>query len=149
MSSLAPAFGPIVLSSRALAAQTVPALAGGVPGQFPSAASGPAVFRWPFAAFCTGALLLPMSGDPVDAAALSLRWQDETAFDVFSDGGGQNYEAPVLALQGSALGRYIALQRPVADGDEWLFTVFNQAGKTIQLAGLFFAFMRPGPQGDL
>ena len=76
------------------------------------------------------ALGLPRSftiATTVDAAALSLRWQDETAFDVFSDGGGQNYEAPVLALQGSALGRYIALQRPVADGDDRHIAVFAHA----------------------
>ena len=138
-----PPFGPIILGARALAGVVVPAQ-----GQFPAATEKPAVYRWPFAAFCTGMCLVPLSGSAADLANVSLRFQDETAYDVFSDGGGQNFEQGGLSMVGRGLGNYQALQRPIADGDEWLFTLFNGSGADITIAGLFFAFMRPGPESE-
>jgi hypothetical protein len=138
-----PPFGPALMTARNLAGVAIPAAVGTTPGSF-----GPVTYRWPMAVFCTGILLLPLSGDPGDTSKLSLRFQDETAYDVFSTGYGTNYFMPGTSMSGNSLSHYFALQRPVIAGDEWIFTVQNRKAGVINLAGVFFTFMRPGKESD-
>lgn len=144
----APQSGAIQYQSRSLALALVPAAATPplVPGVFPDLSVDPAVYRWPKEAFCTGMLLLPLSGLAADVGNLALRWQDETAYDVINDGQGTTFEGMQIAWQSTELGRYFPVQRPVMGGDEWLFRVFNHGATPIRLAGLFFIFQDPREQ---
>lgn len=131
--TIAPKEGCILYSARAFAAASVPALGGGIPGELQG------TFRWPKSVFCTGLLLLPMSGAIADSAKLFLRWQDETAYDVITDGQGGTLEMPGVLMHSLRGGRYMPVQRPIVVGDEWVFTVSNMKTSPILLAGLFFA----------
>lgn len=102
---------------------------------------GPIPFLFPRDLFVTGVLLVPTSGLRADMAQLRLRIQDETYEDLISDGL-MTFDASVLALCGTtplAFGAFGALvvkrpfvlQRPVASGDMWRFSVRNVAGGTL------------------
>ncbi len=135
-----PKVGPSLFSVRDFANVSIPA-GGSVVTPQPG-------FRWPRALFCTGLLVIPQSGSPADAAALSVRIQTETFTDLVTDGQGASFFAPAAAMSGigNDLGfgrpmfRPFALQRPVLDGDLWTLTVANAAGAPIITAGLFLLF---------
>jgi hypothetical protein len=125
---LIPRVGPALFSVAGFAGQTIGA----------GASLGPVAFQWPRMLFCTGLLVLPRSGSAVDLAALSVRIQDESFADMFSDGQ-ILFRAPALALQGFGL-RPFPLQRPVMTADEWRITVTNASGAGIDLACVALLF---------
>ncbi len=139
----APRNGPVLLTARALVNVQIPGGTVTAPGAFPALTADPAVYRWPKSSFCTGILLLHLSGLAADAAALSVRWTDETAYDVINDGQGGAFDMPLVAMQSTQLGKYFPMQRPVIGGDEWLFRIFNRSAAPIFLAGIFFTFQDP------
>jgi hypothetical protein len=116
----------------------VPGVAVAIPG---GGAVGPITFRFPRALFVTSLLLLARSGARGDAASLRLRVQDESFADVIADGFGTSFSAPALSLSGLTVldpmfadlvvVRPFVLQRPVADGDTWRFTITNTFGAPI------------------
>jgi hypothetical protein len=135
-----PKLGPSLFSVRTFANASIPSV-GSVVTPTPG-------FRWPRALFCTGLLLVPQSGSPADAAALSVRLQDETFADIITDGFGTTLRIDGCAMSGIAdsLGfgrpmfRPFAFQRPVLDGDTWTISVFNASGAPIVVAGLHLLF---------
>lgn len=100
-----------------------------------------AVWRWPRALFVTGFLAHGRGGTRAELAALTLRIQDETFQDVFSDGQGASFARSLLSLCGLVttgplvddlvMVRPWVMQRPVAAGDEWVVTVANTSGAPI------------------
>lgn len=103
---------------------------------------GPIRFQFPVARFVTGLLFVPLSGAPVDLGALSLTVTDEDGDSLFGDGYGGGSSAGALALCGGLLLTTMTtapfpniqpfpLQRPVAGGDVWRFTLANRSGAPI------------------
>jgi hypothetical protein len=127
-----PRVGPVLFIVEALRvplAPTTSIVAGG-----PVATSPRPPFRWPRDLFVSAASLFSSDGDPTKAAALTLRIQDETFQDVFTDGQGGTFAVPGLALIGGPLPgagapqggiKPFSLQRPVARGDQWTITITN------------------------
>ncbi len=136
---------PALYAVRGSQGLVVPiALAAGSPSQ-----AAPLRFQFPRACFVAGLLAfgLPDAGMPVpeaQSAALALAIVDETAHPIISDSRGSLIGtglAPVavslLTLSGRSF-RPFALQRPVAAGDQWIFTVQNSdAAHATTLAGIF------------
>lgn len=102
---------------------------------------GPVLFRFPAPKFLTGIMLVPRSGDPVDAAALSIAISDNESSQISSDGRGGGLFAEALALSGFSWHPFLT-QRPIAGGDTWVITVAN-TGAAVVLAGLFFYVEAP------
>ena len=106
-------------------------------------------FRWPRDLFVTGVLLFAKAGAPAANANLELQIEDETFQQMFSDGQGQTFAVPALALNGGPLpgagapptgARAFALQRPVRKGDLWFISVANVAVDGTAVPELFFYF---------
>ncbi len=123
-----PKMGPALFSVAGLAGQVVA----------PAGSVGPVSFLWPRALFCTGFLLLPLTGNPVDAASLRVQIEDESFSQMISDGQ-RSFSFDALALHGQSF-RPFPLQRPVGDGDVWRFTVSNVSGGAITIAAFVLYF---------
>lgn len=140
-----PQRGPMLYSVQGAQGLAVAAAVGAVPGT-----SAVLRFRWPRALFCTGVALIARTGLASDLSTLALRIQDESFQDVIADGRGavtipigvlggpQGMGGPgVLVTPGNA---WLALQRPVTDGDLWFFTITNASAGILTVAALLLRF---------
>lgn len=127
--------GPVLYSVRDYAQRVIPA--GG--------SVGPIVWTWQRATFVTGVWVITHDGSGASAAKLALRIQDETAHDMFTDGQGRTFFAPLGPMSGGILGggRCFPLQRPVADGDAWTLTIANGGADDVTIAALLWLFEEP------
>lgn len=111
--------------------------------------SAPVTWQFPTSCFVAGILAfgLPDAGMPVieaQSAQLGLVVTDEQGHPLISDGrssligtGLAPVSVPLLTLSGRSF-RPFALQRPVAGGDKWIFTVQNvDTAHATTLAGIF------------
>jgi hypothetical protein len=108
---------------------------------------GPIAFRFPEARFVTGLLAIPRSGSAADLALVRMSVTDEDFDALVTDRGLGPGAIPLLALTGGLempmidlpIIRAAPLQRPVAAGDFWRFSLTNDGGAPITL-GLFILF---------
>jgi hypothetical protein len=134
-----PRVGPQLFSVREFDAVTIGA----------GLAVGASSFRWPRDLFVTGISWLPETGDPAELANLRVRISDETFQEVFADGQGFTFDVPGVLLGGIAAQveyhgfRRWPLQRPVAAGDQWFFTMTNTSAADIDVAGLYLFIEEP------
>lgn len=110
---------------------------------------GPVLFRWPRPLFVTGMVLVPRSGDRADMAGLRINIVDETQQQIFLSGDNSNNYMNALGATGLVtldptfedlikVGP-LALQRPVAAGDQWFITIQN-GGSNAVIPELSFCF---------
>ena len=145
-----PTFGPCVYSVRAAQNLVLPV----APGADSPFVSADLPFLFPVAKFVTSILVVPRSGGALAPAAiagqLALGIVDETNNPIVFDGRGTlqgTTLAPVaadcLALSGLQFRRF-PMQRPVAAGDQWIFSLQNRdTVNAITVAGIFIYFEDP------
>lgn len=136
--------GPSIYSVPGVSGVSIPA-AGGV--------LGPITFVWPRALFVTSLLVATRGATRQELAALSLSILDETQQEIFFNGKGGAYadrSSSCMSLVGTlvlppqfdalVLLRPFKLQRPVAAGDNWLFTLTNSHPTDVIIPELTISF---------
>jgi hypothetical protein len=117
----------------------------GVPG-----ATAAIRFRFPRSVFVTGFQIVPRPGTLASLVPLAIRIQDESSHEMIFDWQGAR-TAAALALQGiGGIGGpglllragtgWTALQRPVAESDQWFFTLTNRSAGDIIVACVLLQF---------
>lgn len=137
---MVPTRGPMLFSVRGFAPL---AIANG-------ADSGAIRFRWPRPLFVTALQCVTRTALVADLAGLTIAVTDETQQQMFFNWQGENV-VNLAAAQGlGGLGGpgplvtpgngWLALQRPVAAGDQWFITIANISAAPITVAALLFRF---------
>lgn len=113
------------------------------------ASLGPIRFRWPRDLFVTGMTLITRGGSRAEMAGLNVSIVDETQQEIFLSGdNSSNYAnaqgaAGLLTLtptfEDLIKVQPLALQRPVATGDQWFITIQNLGAGTV-IPELVFSF---------
>lgn len=99
---------------------------------------GPISFKWPSARFVTGISVCTRGGTAAELATLALSVIDEDQDALIVEGGLVGGSAPLLAFGGLPLEFWpfpfvqpIPLQRPVAAGDVWRFSLTNDGAAPV------------------